>query len=168
MPTADLEPHVATIRRFNRFYTKQIGLLDNTLLDTPFSLTQSRLLYELGHRDHLTASDLGKDLGLDAGYLSRMLRAFEKDGLIKRRPSNEDGRRAHITLTDAGRKASDDLDQRAHDQIAALLAKLAPGEERKLLGAMATIDRAGFHIVSTEPHNSFGHELVAEIWEREL
>jgi DNA-binding MarR family transcriptional regulator/GNAT superfamily N-acetyltransferase len=140
MPANDLEDHVAAIRRFNRSYTKRVGALNDSLLDSPFSLTQSRVLFELGHRDGLTATDLRNELALDPGYLSRVLRGFEKDEILERRQSDDDGRRSVLSLTPKGREASDDLDRRAHDEIASLLATLSPEDHRRLLAAMATID----------------------------
>ena len=83
---------VAAVRRFNRFYTQHLGMLQDGWLDSPFSLTQARVLYEIRQRDRATASDIGRDLGLDAGYLSRLLRSFEKQRLIERRPSLDDAR----------------------------------------------------------------------------
>src|ERR1700691_4784880 len=88
------EHHVHSMRRFNRFYTRQIGLLDEGLLNSPFSLTEVRTLYELAHRDQLTAAELCGDLGLDAGYLSRILRKFEKKRLIAKKTSPKDGRQS--------------------------------------------------------------------------
>src|ERR1700680_4984520 len=102
---AGLERDVAAVRQFNRFYTRQIGVLEERLLDTPFSLTESRLLYELANRAAPTASELAKDLGLEPGYLSRILRSFESRGLVARTPSEIDGRQTHVLLTPEGRRA---------------------------------------------------------------
>ena len=95
---------VAAVRRFNRFYTRQIGVLRKTYLDSPYSLGEMRVLYELAQNDRLTASDIARALDLDAGYLSRLLRNFEKRGLISRQTSKKDARQSHLALTTRGRK----------------------------------------------------------------
>src|SRR4051812_27417803 len=102
---------VAAVRRFTRFYTRQIGVLQEKLLQSPFSLAESRVLYELAHRDGLTASTLAQELGLDPGYLSRILRAFADRGLLERTPSDEDARQNLLALTSAGRRAFAPLDR---------------------------------------------------------
>src|SRR5216684_2378161 len=95
---------VEAVRSFNRFYTRQIGLLHHGYLKSPFSLTEVRVLYELAHRAELTAAELSKELGVDPGYLSRILLNFEKRGLIGRKPSKNDKRQSHLSLTQKGRK----------------------------------------------------------------
>src|SRR4029077_15970229 len=107
---ASHEQGIETVRRFNRFYTGQIGLLNEGLLDSPFSLTEVRALYELAHREHPTAADLCKELGLDAGYLSRILRSFEKQGLLEKKASPADARQSLLSLTRKGRKVFEPLD----------------------------------------------------------
>src|SRR3712207_9144611 len=97
--------HIAAVRRFTRFYTRRIGVLHEGLLGSPFSLTEGRVIYELAQREGTTAAELGKDLGLDPGYLSRILRGFTGKGLIARRSSESDGRQAPLSLTPAGREA---------------------------------------------------------------
>ena len=119
------------MRRFNRFYTRQIGLLDEGLLNSPFSLTQVRTLYELAQREQTTAAELCTSLGLDAGYLSRMLSAFEKSGLLEKRNSPTDARQTLLRLTKKGRKAFEPLNARSNDQVAAMLGKLAAGEAKR-------------------------------------
>ncbi|GGF19262.1 GNAT family N-acetyltransferase [Aliidongia dinghuensis] len=136
----ELATRIGAIRRFNRFYTRQIGVLQEGLLATPFSLTQSRVLYELAHRTHVTASALGQDLGLDAGYLSRMIRGFETQGLVGKHRSAEDGRQSHLALTDAGRAAFAPLDERSTADVATMLAKLDPPAQARLIRAMAEIE----------------------------
>ena len=132
---------IDTVRRFNRFYTRQIGVLEGGLYRSEFSLTEARVLFELAHRNELTASTLANDLGLDEGYLSRMLKKFERCGLIKRRPAADDGRRFHLGLTDAGRQAFEPLNRAAGDLVAKLLSRLSPDEREKLTAAMGTIQQ---------------------------
>jgi DNA-binding MarR family transcriptional regulator/GNAT superfamily N-acetyltransferase len=132
---------ISAVRRFNRFYTRRIGVLNEGHLRSPFSLAEVRVLYELSHRENLTAALLGKELGLDAGYLSRILRRFEKQGFVGRTPSAADGRQSHLRLTDAGRETFATLNARSTDEIAAMLAALAPAEQRRLVDAMRTIER---------------------------
>jgi DNA-binding MarR family transcriptional regulator/GNAT superfamily N-acetyltransferase len=130
------------MRRFNRFYTRQIGLLDEGLLNSPFSLTQLRTLYELAQREHTTAVELSKDLGLDAGYLSRILASFQKAGLIEKTESPNDARQTLLGLTRKGRKAFEPLNARSNHQIATMLGKLAPARQVELIQAMGTIRSA--------------------------
>src|SRR5262245_40575931 len=137
----ELDGRVAAMRRFTRFYTRQIGVLHEHLLDTPFSLTESRVLYELANRDAPTASQLAKDLGLDAGYLSRILRGFDERGFLTRTPSDTDARQHHLRLTEAGRRAFAPLDRRSHDEVSAMLGRLTGGEQSRLIAAMGTIER---------------------------
>ncbi len=139
-PTIDQAQRVEAVRRFNRFYTQRIGVLKHGLLNSPFSLTEARLIYELAARDSPTASDLRRDLGLDAGYLSRMLRGFERRGLIEKRPSASDGRQSLLHLTGLGRKAFAPLNTRASDEIAEMLGGLSEAEQARLVAAMRTIE----------------------------
>jgi DNA-binding MarR family transcriptional regulator/GNAT superfamily N-acetyltransferase len=135
------ELRIEAIRRFNRFYTRRIGVLHEGLLASDFTLTESRLLWELAHRDRLTATDLAAELGLDAGYLSRLLRSFDERGLVKRTRATGDARQQHLTLTAAGRRAFAPLDTRSQADIGALLAPLAEEQQRLLLGSMSSIER---------------------------
>jgi len=132
---------IDAVRGFNRFYTRQIGLLGDHVLESPFSLSEMRVLYELAHRDGPTASDLGKDLGLDAGYLSRMLRRFESKRLITRASSPTDGRQNHLRLTTRGRDAFAPLENRARAEVGSMLGRLSPAERQQVVDAMSTIER---------------------------
>lgn len=130
---------IDAVRAFNRFYTRQIGLLDEGLLKSAFSLTEARVLYELAHRDGLTATDLGRDLGLDAGYVSRLLKKFEALRLISRSTLVSDARQSTIALTPAGRNAFAPLNKDSHDQVAALLDRLPASEQDRLVTSMRTV-----------------------------
>jgi DNA-binding MarR family transcriptional regulator/GNAT superfamily N-acetyltransferase len=130
---------IAAVRRFNRFYTRQIGVLRRTYLDSPYSLGEMRVLYELANGAG-TATDIIRALDLDAGYLSRVLRNFEKKKLISRRPSREDARQSRIALTAAGRKLFEPFDRRSQEQVAEMLGRLAPAQERRLVTAMQEIE----------------------------
>jgi DNA-binding MarR family transcriptional regulator/GNAT superfamily N-acetyltransferase len=142
MTDSPLDARIAAIRRFNRFYTAQIGLLQEGLLHSDFSLAEARVLYELAHANGATtATEIGRALGLDPGYLSRMLRSFEKRALVQRRPSSADGRRSNLTLTRKGRAAFARLDASARDEIAELLATRTASDQRALVSAMHSIER---------------------------
>ncbi|MBZ9669227.1 helix-turn-helix domain-containing GNAT family N-acetyltransferase [Mesorhizobium sp. ES1-3] len=130
---------IDAVRSFNRFYTRQIGVLDEGWLKSTFSLTEARVLYELAHRDGLVASDLVRDLGLDPGYVSRLLKKFEERGLVEREATEADARRASIALTPAGREAFAPLNQDSHDQVRALLDRLAPVDQDRLVKAMRIV-----------------------------
>src|SRR5579862_7289411 len=120
---------IATVRRFNRFYTRQIGVLRKTFLDSPYSLGEARVLYEIARADAPTASEIGRALDLDAGYLSRLLRNFEKRGLIRRTASPNDARQSHLMLTPRGRKEYAPLEQRSQSDIGAMLGRLSADEQ---------------------------------------
>ena len=141
MATPAFPQRVASVRRFNRFYTKQIGLLHEHLLRSAFSLTEVRVLYELAHRRGPTATEIRAELGLDAGYLSRVVRGFEKRGLVRRARSSADRREHLLTLTPRGRGAFAPLEARSDAEIGALLRTLSPGDQQVLLRATATIER---------------------------
>jgi DNA-binding MarR family transcriptional regulator/GNAT superfamily N-acetyltransferase len=134
-----LHRRVDEVRRFNRFYTQQIGVLHEGLLDSPLSLTQGRVLYEIGHRDQPTATAVGDALGLDAGYLSRILREFQRRRLVSTVRARGDARRRLLSLTAAGRRMVRTLDTRARREVAALIAPRSTADQARLLEAMTTI-----------------------------
>jgi DNA-binding MarR family transcriptional regulator/GNAT superfamily N-acetyltransferase len=135
------DARVASVRGFNRFYTKQIGLLRSGYLQSSFSLSQVRVLYELAHREGHTATDLSKELDLDAGYLSRILLGFTKRGFLLRKPSESDARQTHLALSPKGKKVFAQLDSKTQTEIENMLGRLAPGEQATLTDAMHTIER---------------------------
>lgn len=136
----EFDRRVGAVRRFNRFWTRQIGVLREGYLESPFSLTEVRVLYELAHCEETTASELGEELELDAGYLSRILRGFEKHGLIHKRPSEADGRRRLLRLTERGQEAFAPLDARSRDDVGAMLGGMSIERQEHLVGAMRTIE----------------------------
>jgi DNA-binding MarR family transcriptional regulator/predicted GNAT family acetyltransferase len=134
------ERRIAAVRSFNRFYTRQIGVLRKNFLDSPYTLGEARVLYEIGRRRLPTASDVGRALGLDAGYLSRVLRNFEKSGLIERTASAQDARRSYLALTMRGKKAMASLDSRSQRDVSDMLGKLEAADQGRLMAAMNTIE----------------------------
>jgi DNA-binding MarR family transcriptional regulator/N-acetylglutamate synthase-like GNAT family acetyltransferase len=137
----DFPAQVDTIRRFNRFYTRRIGVLRDGLLSSPFTLAQARVLYELAQRERPSASEIARELDLDAGYLSRLLRALMRRGLVSRAPSPTDRRRGLLALTARGRAAFRRLDRRSASDIATMLEPLAADDRQRLADAMASIER---------------------------
>jgi DNA-binding MarR family transcriptional regulator/GNAT superfamily N-acetyltransferase len=131
---------IAAVRRFTRFYTRRIGVLDPRLLHSPFSLSEARVLYELAHDKGLTARDLGESLGIDAGYLSRMLAGFARRGLVARHRSASDGRERSLELTASGHKAFAPLDRRSQAEVRTMLDVLADSRQRRLVQAMRTVE----------------------------
>jgi DNA-binding MarR family transcriptional regulator/GNAT superfamily N-acetyltransferase len=140
-PGPDLTERIEAIRRFNRLYTRRIGLLQSRHLGTAYSLTEARILFELGQRPAMTAKDICGILELDQGYVSRILARFEKQGLITRRASEEDGRLQHVALSKAGHKAFAMLNTKAQDAIAALLEDKTESEQRVFTDAAQTLAR---------------------------
>jgi DNA-binding MarR family transcriptional regulator/GNAT superfamily N-acetyltransferase len=137
---AGLNADIAAIRRFNRFYTRRIALLNERLLDSPFTLTQARVLFELGTHKYLTAGNLVETLGLDAGYVSRILQDFAERRLITRQRAVEDARRAKLTLSVKGRKAFSDIDRKSKRSVGDMIAPLSRVERERLLAAMCTVE----------------------------
>jgi DNA-binding MarR family transcriptional regulator/N-acetylglutamate synthase-like GNAT family acetyltransferase len=135
-----MDPRVDEVREFNRFYTQKIGVLEEGLLDSAFSLTEVRVLWELVNGVAKTAKALQERLGLDAGYVSRMLAGFEQKKLIKRTPSPEDRRQSMVQLTAAGHRAFEPLTVRARVEVQALLDPLAEDQRQRLVEAMRTIE----------------------------
>ena len=137
---SETDSHVGAVRGFNRFYTRQIGVLRKSYLNSPFSVTEARVLFEVAHRDNPSAAELAKDLDLDPGYLSRLLQRFEERGLVSRQPSLLDGRQHHLSLTGRGRKAFAPLDRHSHEQAVAMLERLPELDRQRLVESMHTIE----------------------------
>jgi DNA-binding MarR family transcriptional regulator/GNAT superfamily N-acetyltransferase len=134
------QERIAAVRRFNRFYTRQLGVLRKTYLDSSYSLGEARLLYEIAQRRSPTATEIVRALDLDAGYLSRVLQNFEKRGLIQRQVSARDTRQSHVALSASGRKAFAPLERRSQREAGATLEKLKPADQARLVTAMHTIE----------------------------
>lgn len=131
---------IQAVRLFNRFYTQKIGVLQRAVYQSQLSLTEARVLYELAHRDEPLAVELGRQLGLDAGYLSRILRAFEKQGLIAKKPSESDGRSSLLKLKPRGRNLFARIDARSDHDVRTMLSRLSEGQQTRLIAAMKTIE----------------------------
>src|SRR3977135_210593 len=137
MSQQDSDDQISAVRAFNRFYTRKLGVLDQQLLKSPFSLSEARVLYELASRANPAAKEIGTELGLDPGYLSRIIQNFDENGLITRKALPSDRRQYRLSLTANGRQAFAKLDRSSHDDIADLLAKLPRGDGKRLVDAMA-------------------------------
>ncbi|MBR1153496.1 helix-turn-helix domain-containing GNAT family N-acetyltransferase [Bradyrhizobium sp. JYMT SZCCT0428] len=141
MSQSSSDEEVAAVRAFNRFYTRKLGVLDQQLMKSPFSLSEARVLYELAYREDLSAKEIGAELGLDAGYLSRIVQNFDENGLLTRKPLPADRRQFQLALTAKGRQTFAKLERSMQDDIGAMLAALPHGGSQKLVGAMAEIER---------------------------
>lgn len=151
------EERIAAVRRFNRFYTRIIGALDEGHLQSRFALAEVRLLFEIAHRDGPTATELIADLGLDAGYVSRLLRELTRRRLVKSTRSAADGRQRHLALTAKGQATVLDLESRARDDVATLLAPLDDASQARLVGAMEAIRS----LLAPEAESADGYTLRA-------
>jgi DNA-binding MarR family transcriptional regulator/ribosomal protein S18 acetylase RimI-like enzyme len=140
MNNSTSQEHISAVRYFNRFFTRQIGVLREGLLHSPYSLSEARIVFELANRSNLTASDLCNELGLDAGYLSRILNKLEQQNLIEKTRSDNDGRQRLISLTTEGQSAFTLLDSRSNDEISEMLSELNESDRARLIEAMHTIE----------------------------
>jgi len=132
---------IEAVRRFNRFYTRQIGVLRESWAESPFSLAEVRVLYELAHHNDLTAGELGTELGLDRGYLSRILQGFEKRGFVTKTRSEKDARQTHLALTAKGRKVFAPINNRSQQDVGSMLDALPATDQKILIESMHTIER---------------------------
>jgi len=146
---------VEALRKFNRFYTRHIGVLDEGLLSSPFTLAQARVLFELGMRERATATDISEIVGVDLGYLSRILQEFSVKGLVLRNKCSGDGRRTWLSLSAKGRKAFQRLDQKSHDMFHAMMAGLPAPKRARLLASLRDVQAT-----LTESQHTTGEELV--------
>ncbi len=136
----DHEGRISAVRSFNRFYTRQLGVLGQRLLESPFSLSEARVLYELAHHDGVAAKAIGTELDLDPGYLSRIVQKFADDGLVSRKPLPEDRRQQQLNLTPKGRQAFARLDRSSHEEVAKTLRRMSEADQRRLTAAMTAIE----------------------------
>ena len=158
MSQQESNDQISAVRAFNRFYTRKLGVLDQQLLKSPFSLSEARVLYELANRDNVAAKEIGIELGLDPGYLSRIIQNFDETGLITRKPLPSDRRQYRLSLTAKGRQAFAKVDRSSHDDVADMLATLPRDDSRRLIEAMAMIERLlGDPRVSPPPAILRGH-----------
>lgn len=135
-----LAQRAQAMRRFNRFYTKQIGVLTHNLLHSPFTLAEARVIYEMAHHDRPTATALGNELGLDPGQLSRILRDLNRQGIVSKKPSPTDKRQSLLSLTAKGQKAFAQLNSRSQGEIETMLGQLSEGDQQQLMSAMERIE----------------------------
>jgi DNA-binding MarR family transcriptional regulator/GNAT superfamily N-acetyltransferase len=138
---SQLNSQVAAVRRFSRFYTRKFGIIEPKLLDSPWTLQEARIIYEIAERPTCTASDLARALGLDAGYLSRTLQTLQRRQVVARKPSKADRRAAELALTAKGRAAFAELDRRSHREVAGLLGRLETADRAAVVDAMSTIEQ---------------------------
>jgi DNA-binding MarR family transcriptional regulator/GNAT superfamily N-acetyltransferase len=139
---SDLESQIAAVRRFSRFYTSKLGIIEPKLLDSPWTLQEARIIYEIAERQTCTATDLVRALGLDAGYLSRTLQTLQRRQIVVRKPSKTDRRAAELALTAKGRAAFAELDGRSRGEVAGLLGKLETADRATVIAAMTAIEQA--------------------------
>jgi DNA-binding MarR family transcriptional regulator/GNAT superfamily N-acetyltransferase len=147
MSLIDSDCQITAVRAFNRFYTRKLGVLDQHLGSSPYSLSEARVLYELAYRGELAAKDIGTELGLDPGYLSRIVQNFDEKGLITRKPLPSDRRQYQLSLTAKGRQVFAKLELGSQNEVAAMLANLSQADTRRLTQAMATIE----HLLKPAP-----------------
>ena len=131
---------IDAVRRFNRFYTRRIGALQQGYMGSAFPLPQARVLYEIGQRGECTASELGAELDLDPGYLSRLLQTLKRQGMVQGEAAREDARRVRLSLTAKGRKAYQQLDGRSRELVAGMLGKLPSTDQARLVGALQAVE----------------------------
>jgi DNA-binding MarR family transcriptional regulator/GNAT superfamily N-acetyltransferase len=146
---SSVEDRVAAVRAFNRFYTARIGVLGDGLLRTPHSLTEARVLYELGQREVTEVADLRREMGIDAGFLSRLLARLQRNGLVARERSTDDARRQRIRLTEEGSAAFAELDRRSADEVGTVLDALSEDDQRRLVGSMDAVREVLTHAPAT-------------------
>jgi len=155
MTTSEMPERIEAIRYFNRFYTRQIGVLEEGLLQSPYTLTEARIIYELAHYEQATATELASELKLDAGYLSRILRDLTQRELIDKQPSETDGRQTVLRLTEEGQAAFAVLNSRSRNQIEEMLSGMSQTNQSRLVESMNTIQS----LLGSEPEHSVPYLL---------
>ena len=147
--SAETSERIEAVRRFTRFYTRHLGVLAEGLLQSPFPLPEARLIYEIAHHVETTTAELGAELGLDSGYVSRLVRRLHEQGVVDKKPSKSDGRVTLLSLTEEGMSAFARLNSASRNQVGNMISELSDADQQRLVQAMSTVER----VLGAEPEH---------------